>query len=86
MPFLPDHQILRISSRFNIDDGSVTFTSGLQLSQDQLKNGGFGGLLETILQFATAITKLKIDETEVSLLSAICLISGGENQHLPKLS
>ncbi|XP_033629028.1 retinoic acid receptor beta-like isoform X1 [Asterias rubens] len=68
--------ILRISSRFNIDDGSVTFTSGLQLSQDQLKNGGFGGLLETILQFATAITKLKIDETEVSLLSAICLISG----------
>ncbi len=71
-------QILRISSRFNPEDRSVTFTSGLTLSSEQLKKGGFGPLLDTIFTFGTALNKIKIDETELSLLSAICLITGGK--------
>ena len=56
----------------------MTFTSGLTLSQEQLKIGGFGPLLDTIFTFGTALHKIKIDETELSLLSAICLITGGK--------
>ncbi|XP_071942583.1 retinoic acid receptor alpha-like isoform X3 [Antedon mediterranea] len=67
--------VLRICSRVNSQDGSVTFTNGLRLTQEQLKSGGFGALLDTICQFAAALSKMKIDETEVSLLGAICLIS-----------
>ncbi|XP_077862492.1 retinoic acid receptor beta-like isoform X2 [Saccoglossus kowalevskii] len=68
--------VLRISYRFNRDDGSVTFTSGLTLSNKQLKTGGFGTLMDTIGQFAQQISSLNLDDTELALLSAICLISG----------
>ncbi|XP_077997236.1 retinoic acid receptor beta-like isoform X2 [Glandiceps talaboti] len=68
--------ILRISYRFNSDDGSVTFTSGLMLTNEQLKSGGFGTLIDTIGQFAKQVYSLNLDESEVALLSAICLISG----------
>ncbi|XP_070570307.1 retinoic acid receptor beta-like [Ptychodera flava] len=68
--------ILRISYRFNRDDGSVTFTSGLTLTNSQLKSGGFGTLLDTIGPFSKQVFSLKLDEREVALLSTICLISG----------
>ncbi|XP_072181115.1 retinoic acid receptor alpha-like isoform X2 [Diadema setosum] len=70
-----DIMILRICSRFNPDDASVTFTTGLTLTQGQLKSGGFGSLLDIIFQFALSLSRMNIDETEIALLSAICLIS-----------
>ncbi|XP_041477822.1 retinoic acid receptor alpha-A-like isoform X2 [Lytechinus variegatus] len=70
-----DIMILRICSRFNPQDASVTFTTGLTLTQGQLKAGGFGSLLDVIFTFASSLSRMHIDETEIALLSAICLIS-----------
>nr|AVD96648.1 retinoic acid receptor isoform 1 [Holothuria glaberrima] len=67
---------LRISSRFNAGEGAVTFSSGMTLNEDQLKSGGFGHLMDDIVKLSQSFKKLKIDNSEMALLAAVCLISG----------
>lgn len=67
---------LRISSRFNAGEGAVTFSSGMTLNKDQLKSGGFGHLMDDIVKLSQSFKKLKIDNSEMALLAAVCLISG----------
>ncbi|XP_041374942.1 retinoic acid receptor gamma-like isoform X2 [Gigantopelta aegis] len=68
--------ILRLSTRYDMDADAMSFSNGLMLNQEQLKNGGFGSLTSTIFSFASSLKSMNTDETEFALLAAICLISG----------
>ncbi|XP_064646765.1 retinoic acid receptor alpha-A-like isoform X2 [Lineus longissimus] len=68
--------ILRLSSRFNEVDSTISFSNGLTLNREQLQCGGFGVITETIFNFAASMKQLNVDDTEYALLSAVCLISG----------
>ncbi|XP_021341357.1 retinoic acid receptor alpha-A-like isoform X1 [Mizuhopecten yessoensis] len=68
--------ILRLCSRYNLDQDVMMFSGGLTLDRDQLQNGGFGSLTETIFKFASSLKMLEIDDMEFAVLSAVCLISG----------
>ncbi|XP_074651944.1 retinoic acid receptor gamma-like [Tubulanus polymorphus] len=68
--------VLRLSSKYNETDDTMTFSSGLTLTRRQLEVGGFGSLTDSIFAFANSMKCMNIDETEYGLLAAICLISG----------
>ncbi|ELU07684.1 hypothetical protein CAPTEDRAFT_168520 [Capitella teleta] len=68
--------VLRLGSRYHEDDETITFTNGLTLTRQQLEEGGFGTLTDTILRFAKSLQQMQVDTTEYALLSAICLLSG----------
>ena len=76
-------QILRLGSRYTkpeSDEGdeTLTFSNGLTLTKQQLECGGFGTLTEAVLKFLRSLHDMECDDTEFALLSAVCLISGGE--------
>ena len=70
-------QVLRLASRYNDEDETVTIANNLILNKHHLESGGFGPLTHSIFKFAKALHALEVDQTEYALLSAICLISGG---------
>ncbi|PVD38597.1 hypothetical protein C0Q70_01213 [Pomacea canaliculata] len=70
--------ILRISYQYCADKDMIRFSSGLWLNRESLQQGGFGPLASTIFGFAQSLKALDTDEAEFAMLSAICLISGGE--------
>lgn len=56
----------------------MTFSDGLTLNRTQMHNAGFGPLTDLVFTFANQLLPIEMDDTETGLLSAICLISGGE--------
>ena len=56
----------------------MTFSDGLTLNRAQMHNCGFGPITETVYEFAKKLLPLNIDETEIALLSALCIICSGE--------
>jgi hypothetical protein len=44
-------QILRLSTRYDVDKDVMCFTGGLTLDRQQLQHGGFGSLTDTIFSF-----------------------------------
>lgn len=60
----------------------MVFSGGLCLDKQRLQSGGFGTLTETIFSFAAALKSMDVDETEFAALSAVCLISGGNNNNI----
>lgn len=77
--FLTLLQILRICTRYTPDQDTMTFSDGLTLTRTQIHNAGFGPLTDQVFTFAGQLLPLQMDDTESGLLSAICLVSGGEN-------
>ncbi len=75
---LPARQILRICTRYTPDQDTMTFSDGLTLNRTQMHNAGFGPLTDLVFTFANQLLPIEMDDTETGLLSAICLISGGE--------
>lgn len=71
-------QILRICTRYTPDQDTMTFSDGLTLNRTQMHNAGFGPLTDLVFTFANQLLPIEMDDTETGLLSAICLISGGE--------
>lgn len=55
----------------------MTFSDGLTLNRTQMHNAGFGPLTDLVFAFAGQLLPLEMDDTETGLLSAICLICGG---------
>ena len=70
--------MLRLSSNYNEDEDKIQFSNGVGLTRDQIEAGGFGTLTDTIFRFSRSLAQMDVDDTEFSLLSAICLISGGK--------
>ena len=56
----------------------MTFSDGLTLNRAQMHNCGFGPITHTVYEFARKLLPLKIDETEIALLSALCIVCPGE--------
>lgn len=56
----------------------MTFSDGLTLNRTQMHNAGFGPLTDLVFAFAGQLLPLQMDDTETGLLSAICLICGGD--------
>ena len=71
--------MLRLSSNYNEDEDKIQFSNGVGLTRDQIEAGGFGTLTDTIFRFSRSLAQMDVDDTEFSLLSAICLISGGND-------
>lgn len=59
----------------------MTFSDGLTLNRTQMHNAGFGPLTDLVFAFANQLLPLEMDDAETGLLSAICLICGGECHH-----
>ena len=68
-----------MSSNYNEDEDKIQFSNGVGLTRDQIEAGGFGTLTDTIFRFSRSLAQMDVDDTEFSLLSAICLISGGND-------
>lgn len=60
----------------------MTFSDGLTLTRTQIHNAGFGPLTDQVFTFAGQLLPLEMDDTESGLLSAICLVSGGNKPHV----
>lgn len=71
-------QILRLCSRYNVTSDTMMFPNGAQVSREQLRTGGFGSLTDTIFKFALSLHHMSVDDTEVAILAAICLLSAGK--------
>lgn len=70
--------MLRICTRYTPEQDTMTFSDGLTLNRTQMHNAGFGPLTDLVFAFAGQLLPLEMDDTETGLLSAICLICGGE--------
>ena len=70
-------QILRLASRYNAECDTITFCNDMALSRHQMETGAFGSLSHAIFNFCYSLKHLSVTDTELALLSAICLISGG---------
>lgn len=55
----------------------MTFSDGLTLNRTQMHNAGFGPLTDLVFSFANQLLPLEMDDAETGLLSAICLLCGG---------
>lgn len=71
--------MLRICTRYTPEQDTMTFSDGLTLNRTQMHNAGFGPLTDLVFAFAGQLLPLEMDDTETGLLSAICLICGGES-------
>uniref|UniRef100_A0A8C3EZ65 Retinoic acid receptor alpha n=1 Tax=Chrysemys picta bellii TaxID=8478 RepID=A0A8C3EZ65_CHRPI len=74
-----DILILRICTRYTPEQDTMTFSDGLTLNRTQMHNAGFGPLTDLVFAFANQLLPLEMDDAETGLLSAICLICGGES-------
>lgn len=70
-------QILRLSSRYDLDSDTMVFSGGLNVTRQQLESAGFGTLTDTIFRFARSLREMDVDEMELAALCSICLMSGG---------
>ncbi|XP_064598195.1 LOW QUALITY PROTEIN: retinoic acid receptor gamma-like [Liolophura sinensis] len=68
--------ILRLCLRYTLEKDVMMFSNGLELTRNELQAGGFGSLTDTIFNFAASLKRMDVDESEFSILSAICLVSG----------
>ena len=56
----------------------MTFTDGLTLNRAQMHNCGLGPITQAVFQFAESLLPLGLDDTEISLLSALCIVCTGK--------
>ncbi|XP_066497738.1 retinoic acid receptor alpha-B-like [Hoplias malabaricus] len=68
--------ILRICTRYTLDQDTMTFSDGVTLNRTQMHNAGFGPLTDLVFAFANQLLPLEMDDAETGLLSAICLLCG----------
>ena len=68
---------LRAACRYNPENQTLTLHNGLTLGKNNLNQGGLGLLVEPIFEFATGLSKLQLDSTEIALLAAVLLMQSG---------
>lgn len=71
--------MVRFASLFNVVERTVTFLSGKRYSLDALRSLGAGELLNSMCEFSEKLAALRLDSDEMSLFTAVVLVSAGKN-------
>lgn len=72
--------MVRFASLFNAAERTVTFLSGKRYSLDTLCSLGAGELLLSMCEFSEKLAALRLDSDEMSLFTAVVLVSAGEKE------
>nr|XP_006635830.1 PREDICTED: nuclear receptor subfamily 1 group D member 2 isoform X1 [Lepisosteus oculatus] len=67
--------MVRFASLFDAKDRTVTFLSGKKYSVDALRSMGAGDLLNSMFEFSEKLLALQLSEEEMSLFTAVVLVS-----------
>ncbi|MBN3298662.1 NR1D2 protein, partial [Amia calva] len=67
--------MVRFASLFDAKDRTVTFLSGKKYSVDALRSMGAGDLLNSMFEFSEKLIALQLSEEEMSLFTAVVLVS-----------
>uniref|UniRef100_A0A8C5G6N7 Nuclear receptor subfamily 1 group D member 2-like n=2 Tax=Gouania willdenowi TaxID=441366 RepID=A0A8C5G6N7_GOUWI len=67
--------VVRFASLFDVKDRTVTFLGGKKYSVDALRAMGAGDLLNSMLDFSEKLINLGLSEEEMSLFTAVVLVS-----------
>ncbi|KAM8966292.1 nuclear receptor subfamily 1 group D member 2 [Pelodytes ibericus] len=67
--------MVRFASLFDAKERTVTFLSGKKYSVDELRTMGAGDLLNSVVDFSEKLTALQLSEEEMSLFTAVVLVS-----------
>lgn len=70
--------MVRFASLFDVKDRTVTFLGGKKYSVDTLRAMGAGDLLNSMFDFSEKLINLGLSEEEMSLFTAVVLVSAGE--------
>ncbi|CAG2233551.1 NR1A2 [Mytilus edulis] len=65
---------LRAACRYDAEKETLLMHNGMLINKSQIKSEGLGVLVEPIFEFAVGLSKLQLDKTELSLLSAVLLM------------
>lgn len=69
--------MVRFASLFDVKDRTVTFLGGKKYSVDTLRAMGAGDLLNSMFDFSEKLMNLGLSEEEMSLFTAVVLVSAG---------
>lgn len=69
--------VVRFASLFDVKDRTVTFLGGKKYSVDTLRAMGAGDLLNSMFDFSEKLMNLGLSEEEMSLFTAVVLVSAG---------
>lgn len=69
--------VVRFASLFDVKERTVTFLSGKKYSVETLCSMGAGDLLNSMLDFSEKLRALNLSEEEMSLFTAVVLVSAG---------
>lgn len=75
--------VVRFASLFDVKNRTVTFLGGKKYSMDALRAMGAGDLLNSMFDFSEKLMNLGLSEEEMSLFTAVVLVSAGEPQPPP---
>ncbi|XP_053322622.1 nuclear receptor subfamily 1 group D member 2 [Spea bombifrons] len=67
--------MVRFASLFDAKERTVTFLSGKKYSVDELRTMGAGDLLNSVFDFSEKLSALQLSEEEMSLFTAVVLVS-----------
>ncbi|XP_026096861.1 nuclear receptor subfamily 1 group D member 2b isoform X1 [Carassius auratus] len=67
--------VVRFTSLFNVKERTVTFLSGRKYSVEVLRSMGAGDLLNSMFDFTEKLQALNLSEEEMSLFTAVVLVS-----------
>ncbi|KAG1961108.1 nuclear receptor subfamily 1 group D [Pimephales promelas] len=67
--------VVRFTSLFDVKERTVTFLSGRKYSVDALRSLGAGDLLNSMFDFTEKLRALNLGEEEISLFTAVVLVS-----------
>ncbi|XP_029445167.1 nuclear receptor subfamily 1 group D member 2 isoform X2 [Rhinatrema bivittatum] len=67
--------MVRFASLFDAKQRTVTFLSGKKYSVDDLRSMGAGDLLNSMFEFSEKLNALQLSEEEMSLFTAVVLVS-----------
>lgn len=69
--------MVRFASLFDVKDRTVTFLGGTKYSVETLRAMGAGDFLTSMMDFSDKLMGLGLSEEEMSLFTAVVLISAG---------
>lgn len=69
--------MVRFTSLFDVKERTVTFLSGKKYSVEALRSLGAGDLLNSMFDFTEKLQALNLSEEEMSLFTAVVLVSAG---------
>ena len=69
--------VVRFASLFDVKDQTITFLGGKKYSVDTLRAMGSSDLLNSMFDFSEKLTNLGLSEEEMSLFTAVVLVSAG---------